>query len=46
MLSGLVVFSDVPNVLSIVETLLILPSGVASVSLDRRHSLPQVQPAA
>jgi drug/metabolite transporter (DMT)-like permease len=43
-LSGLVVFHDVPNWLSIAGTLLILASGLASIALDRNHTLPPNQP--
>ena len=43
-LSGLIVFGDIPNWLSIIGTVLILASGFASIALDRRHSLPQLQP--
>ena len=37
MLSGLVVFGDIPNWLSIGGILLILTSGIASIALDQRR---------
>ena len=43
-LSGLIIFHDIPNWLSIAGTLLILASGLASIALDRNHTLPQNQP--
>jgi drug/metabolite transporter (DMT)-like permease len=43
-LSGLIVFNDIPNWLSIAGTLLILASGLASIALDRNHTLPPSQP--
>lgn len=43
-LSGLVVFGDVPNWLSVLGTALILVSGLASIALDREHTLPLNQP--
>jgi drug/metabolite transporter (DMT)-like permease len=43
-LSGLVVFHDVPNWLSVLGTILILASGLASIALDRHHTLPPSQP--
>jgi drug/metabolite transporter (DMT)-like permease len=43
-LSGLVVFGDVPNWLSVLGTALILVSGLASIALDRGHTLPLNQP--
>ena len=43
-LSGLVVFHDIPNWLSVLGTVLILASGLASIALDRNHTLPQNQP--
>lgn len=43
-LSGLVIFHDIPNWLSIAGTVLILASGLASIALDRNHTLPQNQP--
>ena len=43
-LSGLVVFGDVPNWLSVLGTTLILASGLASIVLDRQHTLPPNQP--
>lgn len=39
-LSGLVIFHDVPNWLSILGTVFILASGLASIALDRNHTLP------
>jgi drug/metabolite transporter (DMT)-like permease len=36
-LSGLVVFGDIPNWLSILGMLLILASGLASVAMDQRR---------
>jgi len=35
-LSGLIVFGDVPNWLSVLGMLLILTSGLASVAMDQR----------
>jgi drug/metabolite transporter (DMT)-like permease len=43
-LSGLVVFHDIPNWLSVTGTALILASGLASIVLDQRHNLPQSLP--
>lgn len=43
-LSGLVVFHDIPNWLSVLGTVFILASGLATIALDRRHSLPQMVP--
>jgi drug/metabolite transporter (DMT)-like permease len=45
-LSGLVVFDDIPNWLSVLGTAFILASGLASIALDRKHSLPAAQPTA
>ncbi len=44
-LSGLLVFGDVPNHWSMLGTGLILASGLASILLDRRQAPAQVQPA-
>jgi drug/metabolite transporter (DMT)-like permease len=43
-LSGLVVFRDIPNWLSLLGTILILASGLASIGLDRNYTLPPNQP--
>jgi drug/metabolite transporter (DMT)-like permease len=43
-LSGLVVFGDIPNWLSLLGTALILASGLASIALDRKHTLEQLVP--
>ena len=38
-LSGLIIFHDIPNWLSIAGTLLILASGLASIALESSHAV-------
>jgi drug/metabolite transporter (DMT)-like permease len=46
MLSGLIVFGDIPNWLSILGIALILISGLASIALDQRTKIKgRISPA-